>query len=100
MNSYVHGFFSATMFWTQLLPNSPALRTPCHGTTGLGARQRRSPTGGAANGMPLKAVMEASLPGTPCTCPPETFTGPSIAALIGNAAHTNMVVTLLIVPRC
>src|SRR6188474_1825604 len=30
-----------------------ALLTPLHGTTGCGAFQRRSPAGGAANGMPL-----------------------------------------------
>ena len=32
----------------QKLPKVSALRTPCHGTGGCGARQRRSPTGGAA----------------------------------------------------
>jgi hypothetical protein len=32
----------------QLLPNSPALRTAYYEAGGLGARQRKSPTGGAA----------------------------------------------------
>ena len=35
-------------------PNWSAGRTPCHGRTACGAHQRRSPTGGAANGIPLK----------------------------------------------
>src|SRR5262245_2884319 len=34
-------------------PNSAAERTPVHGAGGCGARQRKLPTGGAANGMPL-----------------------------------------------
>ena len=60
-----------------------ALRTPCQGATGWGARQRRFPTGGAAKGMPLNATMDGSLPGTPETCPPVTFTGWWIAAPAG-----------------
>ncbi len=43
-------------------PNSSALRTPFQGATGLGARQRSSPTGGAAKGRPLKTVMSGFVP--------------------------------------
>ena len=44
-------------------PNSLASRTPCHFCTGCGAFQRRFPTGGAANGIPLNTVMpERSFP--------------------------------------
>src|ERR1700722_8331220 len=40
-------------------------------TTGCGGRQRCSPVGGAANGIPLKETM---LPlATPCTVPPVTL---------------------------
>ena len=35
-------------------PDSPASRVSFHGMTGIGSRQRKSPTGGLANGMPLK----------------------------------------------
>ena len=35
-------------------PNWSALRAPVQFLTGCGSRQRRSPTGGCANGMPLK----------------------------------------------
>ena len=59
----------------QLAPNDSALRTPCQGTTGAGACQRRAATGGAANGMPLNAAIDGSLPGTPETSPPVTLTG-------------------------
>src|SRR5579884_1656631 len=35
-------------------PNLSALRMPVQFLTGCGSRQRKSPTGGAAKGMPLK----------------------------------------------
>src|SRR5262245_11582369 len=35
-------------------PNASAFLTPSHFATGCGARHRFSPSGGAANGMPLK----------------------------------------------
>ena len=65
----------------QLAPNLSALRTPAQATTGWGARQRKSPTGGAAYGMPLKTVIGETLPGTPWTEPPLTLTGPVICAV-------------------
>ena len=48
-------------------PNSTQSRTPSHGGAGWGGRNRSSPTGGAAKGMPLKT----STPSTtlPCTLP-------------------------------
>ena len=60
----------ATLFGTRLgagrcthtFPNASALRTPCQCAAGCGCFQRKSPTGGAANGMPLKArTPEASV---------------------------------------
>src|SRR5580698_9384183 len=48
-----------------------ACLTPDQLMTGCGARQRCSPVGGAANGIPLN---ETTLPtATPCTVPPVTF---------------------------
>src|SRR4029453_15061837 len=45
------------------LPNACASRTPRHASGGSGARQRRAPVGGAANGIPLKlATPPASIP--------------------------------------
>ena len=38
----------------QVGPNLSALRTPVQFFTGCGSRQRRSPTGGWPNGIPLK----------------------------------------------
>ena len=37
-------------------PNPVALRTPCHPLAGRGGCHRRTPTGGAANGIPLNAA--------------------------------------------
>ena len=55
-------------------PNRSAGRTPAHGAAGCGGRQRRSPTGGAANGMPLK--LRTPEPGSmvPSRMPPDTVT--------------------------
>ena len=39
-----------------------------------------SPTGGAANGIPLNVRIDGSFPGTPEASPPSTFTGCLIAA--------------------
>src|SRR5262249_18317324 len=50
---------------------------------GFGARQRRSPTGGNANGIPLKAEIAGSEPGTPETRPYTVFTGWVRAAASG-----------------
>src|SRR5580658_2937600 len=63
----------------QLAENWSARRTPCQGTTCFGARQRKSPTGGAAKGIPLNATIAGSLPETPETSPPSTLIGCSVA---------------------
>src|SRR5258708_4319447 len=49
------------------LPTSSASRAPVHGGIGCGARKRRSPTGGAANGTPRKWRTSPVLP--PCNVP-------------------------------
>src|ERR1700723_927041 len=53
----------------QLAENRSALRTPGQTAAGRGARQRRSPTGGAAKGIPLKTVMEEAPAAPPATSP-------------------------------
>jgi hypothetical protein len=45
-----------------------AFLTPDQEVTGAGAFQRKSPTGGAANGMPLKIEMPSAA--RPLTAPP------------------------------
>src|SRR5262245_24177526 len=74
MNSYVHGFRASTMFWTQFAANASAFLTPSHRDGGCGARHRRSPTGGAANGTPLNTLTAASPAGEPASCPSDTRT--------------------------
>jgi hypothetical protein len=51
-------------------PNESAVITPSQGTTGCGSFQRKSPTGGAAKGMPLYAIMPFVAVSTPITLPP------------------------------
>jgi hypothetical protein len=41
-------------------PKAPASRVPAHLAGRAGGFQRRSPTGGAANGMPRKALMPSA----------------------------------------
>jgi hypothetical protein len=53
--------------WAQSAPNLPAYRSPCQAGNGCGGRQRYSPTGGAAKGIPLK--LETSPSVTPRTIP-------------------------------
>src|SRR5262249_3888286 len=53
-------------------PNVVAARSAVHLSTGWGARQRRSPTGGLAYGMPLKVTMPLSA--TPTTGPASVTT--------------------------
>ena len=55
----------------QAFANASAFLTPVQGLTGAGAFQRSSPTGGAANAMPLKIAMPASA--IPATSPPVTL---------------------------
>lgn len=44
-------------FWAHGAPKEVAGRTPVHGLTGWGSRQRRATTGGCANGMPLNTAL-------------------------------------------
>ena len=62
----------------QSCPYAFAARTPVHGATGWGARHRRLPTGGAANGMPLNAITRSLA--TPSTSPLSIFTRSPAAA--------------------
>src|SRR5207342_931172 len=50
-------------------PKESHFLTPFQWATGCGAFQRRSPTGGAAKGIPLKAVTSPELLFTPDTIP-------------------------------
>src|SRR5688572_3185288 len=51
-------------------PNALALNTPSHLAAGCGAFQRFSPTGGAANGTPLKMrTVGCTVPVTPSISP-------------------------------
>src|SRR5581483_441599 len=43
-------------FCAHIGPNFVVSRTPGQGVTGCGSRHRRSPTGGAANGIPLNTA--------------------------------------------
>ena len=86
----------------QLAPYSAAWRTPVHGAAGWGGRHRRSPTGGAAKGMPLKETTPSST--TPCTSPLSTRTSdcacpraavPTLVAAASAASeHARSLVTL------
>src|SRR5689334_7468117 len=53
--------------------NLSACRTPSHFLGGCGARQRRSPTGGSAKGIPLYTTNPSS--NVPCNKPCSTLTG-------------------------
>src|SRR6185437_1071763 len=72
-------------------PNLSAARTPSQGAMGWAGFQRRSPVGGAPNGIPLKTATPFALPGTPETSPSDVRTGalsrrPASAAIASPAA--------------
>ena len=72
----------------QVAPNVSALRTPDHFFGGCGSRQRRSPTGGWANGIPLK-LRTPSLGGTvDSTMPFAVFTRSAPRAGSATAAES------------
>jgi hypothetical protein len=59
-------------------PAAVAARSPAHGATGCGGRQRRSPTGGVANGTPRNTRTPAAESSRPTSVPASTVTrGPS-----------------------
>src|SRR5215831_3200198 len=68
-------------------PNSSAFRTPSHFATGWGGFQRNVPTGGAANGIPLKTFTSALDPVMPDTRPESSLTGSGTAAGIDAIAE-------------
>ncbi len=59
---------------------SVAALTSDHFATGCGARQRFGPTGGAANGMPLKSRISRLAPVVPAILPLSIVTSAGIAA--------------------
>lgn len=73
----------------QSLPYVPASRIPGQVAAGCGARQRRSPTGGAANGMPFQlSTAPSTVPrSTPCSIPT------TVAATAGGVGTANQAST-------
>src|SRR5262245_56474344 len=74
--------------WTHRVPHSFAGRTPFHGVAGWGAFQRRSPTGGAAKGTPLKRRTDGSVPTVPSRTPPVTVTWSAACRGARRTPHT------------
>jgi hypothetical protein len=70
----------------QLAPNSTAWRTPVQRAAGCGGRHRSSPTGGAANGIPLYDTTRSA--NTPWSSPVSTWT-------IAGACESTVVGTLV-----
>jgi hypothetical protein len=60
--------------------NSVAIFTPSHLTGGCAVFHRKSPTGGAAKGMPLNMYTLASVLDVPATDPESVLTESGIAA--------------------
>src|SRR5579863_4227905 len=71
-------------------PNWSALRAPVQLLTGWGSRQRRSPTGGCANGMPLKLRTPSLGAEVDSTMPFAVFTRSAVMA--GNAAAAQITI--------
>src|SRR4051812_17532271 len=71
--SSLFGLVIQVAVWEHAGAKARAALTPFHGTTGCGLRQRRSPTGGAAKGIPKYSSSEPS--SDPETIPAVTFTG-------------------------
>ena len=77
----------------QAAPNEAASRTPGHRGRSSGARQRRSPTGGAAKGMFLNTVMPSTLPGAPWIVPCWVRTGADVPTAWAEAADAAAAIT-------
>src|SRR5688572_19710348 len=84
---------SAPESWAQGSAKAVVCLMPLQGITGCGARQRRSPTGGAANGIPLKAATLLST--VPRTVPPVT-SACSMAAVAGPTRQTHKIASQLV----
>src|ERR1019366_6309819 len=67
-------------FCAQSAPYSAAGRTPVHAFTGAGARHRKSPTGAAANGIPLNPTTPSRA--TPFSRPVSIFTSSEAAKAV------------------
>src|SRR5690606_36011975 len=74
---------SGAGFWMHGAPYWLASRTPSHPAGDCGGFHRRSPTGGAAKGIPLNTVTPSTLLDTPCTRPCCVRTGWVIAMTTG-----------------
>jgi hypothetical protein len=71
------GSASGPSGWTERQPSSVASRVPLHGSGGSGGRQRSSPTGGLAYGMPFQAMIPSAISA------PRTFPYAVCAMVIG-----------------
>src|SRR5215510_3452463 len=80
----------------QLTANVVACFTPVHDWIGCGAFHRSAPTGGAANGMPLKEAMP--LVDVPATRPP--VTSASLIWALAIEAHTSTTTTQATTTAC
>ncbi len=65
--------------WMQVSPHLLASRTPVHALGAAAGMKRKSPTGAAANGMPLNTVTPGCSPAVPWTMPCCVLTGCSMA---------------------
>src|SRR5947209_20502674 len=79
-----------------------ACRTSVQGVTGCGARQRNSPTGGWANGTPLKDSTASAV--IPCNLPASVLTTPACANSDGTdstatSTIANFVKRTIYIPR-
>src|SRR5688572_9946232 len=84
---------AAPVPWAQGSAKAEVCLTPLQGMTGCGACQRRSPTGGAAKGIPLKAATPLSA--MPRTVPHVT-SACSIVAVAGLTKQTHKVASQFI----
>jgi hypothetical protein len=75
-------------------PKDVALRTPSHGATGAGNRHRRSPTGGAANGIPRHA--RDCIRTSPEIIPPVTVTTPGSTGMSTRRCTTGIALFYLL----
>src|SRR5262245_37451518 len=72
-------------------PYASAFLTPDHDAAGCGAFHRNSPTGAAANGIPLNT--RTPFDEVPRSCPPSTLTTSGAAPAISDAASINVAIT-------
>src|SRR5437016_6547967 len=77
-----------TFVFNNAEPILSACRTPFHLGIGCGAFQRRSPTGGAAKGTPLKIRTVRSALVVPATTPASVFTSSDANRLATKIAMT------------